>query len=187
MSVLIFARRSQRPRVSLEVSSHDRETRRNAVERRPRQVCRGHEEDRRGRAERRGEERRRDTGGTLKADSVGVYLRRSTRWTSGRALCRTLRRWFPFSFFSLFLSLSSSSSFFPPSPRSSFLVHSSPPPSVRLSPPPSIASFSPSGQDSFADRADRHGGHAAILRDDETRGGEKLGGNLDFRPLRIFR
>lgn len=32
-------------------------------------------------------------------------MRRSTRWTSGRALCRTLRRWFPFSFFSLFLSL----------------------------------------------------------------------------------
>lgn len=98
-------------------------------------------------------------------------MRRSTRWTSGRALCRTLRRWFPFSFFSLFLSLSSSSSssFFPPSPRSSFLVHSSPPPSVRLSPPPSIASFSPSGQDSFADRADRHGGHAAILRDERRR------------------
>lgn len=87
---------------------------------------RGREEDRRGTT--------RHGGRTLKAGSVGVYLRRSTRWTSGRALCRTLRRWFPFFFF-IFLSLS-----FPPplllpffSAFDAFLVHSSPPPPPQLS------------------------------------------------------
>lgn len=56
-------------------------------------------------------------------------MRRSTRWTSGRALCRTLRRWFPF--FPLFLPLSLSPFFFFFlffSPILSFLGHSSPPP-----------------------------------------------------------
>lgn len=81
-----------------------------------------------------------------------------------------------FLFFSLSLSLlsSSSSSFFLRFSRfSATRVHPLPP-SVQLSPPPSIGSpprqSSPSGQDCrllVADRADRHGGHAAILRDEK--------------------
>lgn len=83
-----------------------------------------------------------------------------------------------FSSFSPSLSLSvlssSSSSFFLRFSRfSATRVHPLPP-SVQLSPPPSIGSpprqSSPSGQDCrllVADRADRHGGHAAILRDEK--------------------
>lgn len=81
-----------------------------------------------------------------------------------------------FSSFSPPLSLlsSSSSSFFLRFSRfSATRVHPLPP-SVQLSPPPSIGSpprqSSPSGQDCrllVADRADRHGGHAAILRDEK--------------------
>lgn len=74
----------------------------------------------------------------------------------------------------LFLLSSSSSSFFLRFSRfSATRVHPLPP-SVQLSPPPSIGSpprqSSPSGQDCrllVADRADRHGGHAAILRDEK--------------------
>lgn len=81
-----------------------------------------------------------------------------------------------FLFFSLSLSLlsSSSSSFFLRFSRFSATQVHPLPPSVQLSPPPSIGSpprqSSPSGQDCrllVADRADRHGGHAAILRDEK--------------------